>query len=156
MSSFAEERAHTHASFEFVARAPIDTVFPLFGAERERAWAPDWDPRFVWPPVAADEQGMVFTIAHGERTAVWVNTVFDRATHRAQYVYLLPDHLVTVIEVRLTAERTAEHEAARVAVTYERTALNAAADPVVRRMADHDRAAGPEWSAQINAYLDRP
>jgi hypothetical protein len=146
-----EARVHTHASFEFVADASIETVFPLFGAERERVWAPDWDPRFVWPPVALDQEGMVFSVAHGERNAVWVNTVFDRSGHRAQYVYVLPDHFVTVIDVRLTAQQ----ESARVDVTYERTALSAEADPIVRRMGDHDGASGPAWSAQINAYLHR-
>jgi hypothetical protein len=33
---------HTSEVFTFVANARIDDVFPLFGAYRERLWAPDW------------------------------------------------------------------------------------------------------------------
>lgn len=29
---------HTHEEFEFVADAPIEVAFPLFGAKAERAW----------------------------------------------------------------------------------------------------------------------
>jgi hypothetical protein len=38
-------------------------------------------------------------------------------------------------------------------VIYERTALRAAGDERVRRMAEHDRKSGPEWGEQINKYL---
>ena len=51
---------------------------PLFGPQGERAWAgEDWNPQFVFPTPARDIEGAVFTVRHGEHTAVWVNTVFD-------------------------------------------------------------------------------
>jgi len=40
---------HTREQFEFIADAPLDVAWPLFGADAERAWAPDWDPAFIWP-----------------------------------------------------------------------------------------------------------
>jgi hypothetical protein len=143
-------RAHARAHFEFVAKAPMDVVFPLLGADRERLWAPDWAPSFVWPAPAADREGMVFTVAHGPLQAIWVNTLFDPKGHRVQYVYVLPDHFVTRIAIELAPQGAATH----VAVTYERTALSEAADAVVRRMSEHDERAGEPWRAQIDAYLD--
>jgi hypothetical protein len=144
-------RVHTREQFEFVANAEVETVFPLFGAEMERVWADDWNPRFVWPGKAEDCEGMVFRIAQGERTSTWVNTVFDREARRIQYVYVLPDVVATVITLSLTARRDFTH----VAVRYERTSLSAKADALVVDMAKRDTVAGTEWAAQINRYLAR-
>lgn len=149
-----DARVHTRESFEFLANGAIDEVFPLFGAHGERAWAPGWDPRFVWPVPAVDRPGMVFHIAHGDRSAIWVNTSFDRDARRVQYVSLLPDTVATVVTLALAAEQlTAERGATRVSVLYERTALSQPADALVREMGERDRVAGPEWAAQINRYL---
>ena len=92
---------------------------------------------------------MVFKVPHGDKTAVWVNTVLDRAANRIQYVYVLPDVVVTVITLQLAPIA----QSTRVAVTYSRTALEVAANDLVREMADRDRAAGREWDLQINTYL---
>lgn len=142
---------HTHAEFEFIADAPIEVAFPLFGANGERAWAPDWDPMFVWPEEATDRQGMVFNTRHGDRLATWVNTLFDRVANRVQYVYVIPDLVATVITLKLTPSGRATH----VAVAYERTALNERANAIVRDMAARDKLAGSEWGEQINDYLKR-
>jgi len=142
---------HTHRQFDFIAKAPVNVTGPLFGAERERAWAPDWNPQFVWPAQANDQEGMVFTLAHGGRNAIWVNTSFDLGANRVQYVYVVPDTLVTVIELKLTPNGDTTH----VAVTYDRTALTGKANHLVREMAERDAHAGPEWARQINGYLGK-
>jgi hypothetical protein len=139
----------TCEQFEFIADAPLDIAWPLFGAAAERAWAPDWHPAFIWPATAADEEGMVFKVAQGDHTAVWVNTALDRAASRVQYVYVIPDLVVTVITLILEVTGPSTH----VAVTYERTALTDAAGEVVSQMAARDKMAGPEWAQQINKYL---
>jgi hypothetical protein len=140
---------HTHERFEFMANAPIEIVWPLFGAERERAWAPDWDPVFIWPEQPVDQQGMVFEIAHGERTAIWVNTCLDPIANQVQYVYVLPEVVATIISLRLSPSGRSTH----VAVTYERTALSASAHELVSKMAAQDRLSGPQWGKQINDHL---
>jgi hypothetical protein len=145
----SESRLRTCEDFDFVANAPLDRVFPLFGAAGERAWAEDWDPQFLWPADGEDREGMVFQVAHSGRTATWVNTAFDREANRIQYVYVLPEIVATTITLKLTPRREATH----VAVRYERTALSADGNAVVRRMAEQDSKAGPEWNAQINRFL---
>jgi hypothetical protein len=139
----------TREQFEFIADAPLDIAWPLFGAEAERAWAPDWHPAFIWPATAADEEGMVFKVTQGDHTAVWVNTALDRVANRIQYVYVIPDLVVTVITLRLKETGPSTH----VAVTYERTALADAAGEAVSQMAARDKMAGPEWAQQINDHL---
>jgi hypothetical protein len=167
--------AHTEKQFEFVANAPMSVVAPLFGAWKEREWAPGWDPKFVWPApasvqaaapsaataqssapsgaqlptVSLDREGMVFTVKHGHTHAAWVNTAFDLANGKIQYAYVVPDAMVTLITLRLTPEGART----RVHVEYDRTALDADLNAHVLQMADADGNAGPEWEQQVNDCL---
>jgi hypothetical protein len=144
-------RAHTEEKFAFTAKASMEIVGPLFGADKERVWSPGWNPQFVHPLPAADEVGMVFTVAHSHLRAAWVNTEFDLKNGRIQYVYVIPDALVTVITLRLTPDG----KQTRVEVEYDRTALSAEADSHVRHMAEGERTSGPDWEKQVNGYLER-
>jgi hypothetical protein len=142
---------HTEHTFGFTVAAPADVVGPLFGANRERVWAPGWHPRFLWPPDAADQPGMVFAVSHGHASAIWVNTAFDLTAHYAQYVYTIPDVMVTVISLHWLEQADSTH----VTVRYDRTALDPAANATVEHMATYDAASGPDWAQQIGAYLLR-
>lgn len=145
------QRVHTEEKFSFTAHAAMSEVGPLFGASRERVWSPGWDPEFVHPVAEADQLGMVFRVKRDGVESTWVNTAFDLTKGVVQYVYVIPAALVTVITLKLTPHgATTEVE-----VQYDRTALSGAADSEVGRMAEHDRAAGPEWAKQINEYLSK-
>jgi hypothetical protein len=150
-ASEAGQTVHTSEQFSFLANGPLADVFPVFGADREREWAPGWEPRFIWPAQPNDRAGMVFQIAHGNKVGTWVSTVFDRAAGRVQYVYVLPEVVATVITIELHARGAATE----VVVRYERTSLSSESGTVVKHMAERDRLAGPEWSDQINNYLSR-
>ena len=145
-------RVHTEEKFTFVARGTLDQVAPLFGAEKERVWAVDWNPQFVHPHPAADEQGMVFAVDRHESHEMWVNTEFDVKNGRINYVYVIPEALVTVITLRLTPQR----ENTSVDVKYERTSLSQETDEHVQHMAEGDRSAGANWEKSVNAYLAKP
>jgi hypothetical protein len=141
---------HTHEEFEFVANASINTTWPLFGAKKERAWAPGWAPVFLWPENSTDQHGTIFQIAHGDKTAIWLTTFYDqRNKNRVQYAYVIPDVVATIITLKLTPQGRSTH----VAVTYERTALSVSANETVSKMAARDKLSGPEWGQQVNDYL---
>jgi hypothetical protein len=146
-----EARAHTEEKFVFTANAPMDQVVPLLGADKERVWAPGWDPQFVHPLPAVDKRGMVFTVTRDQRKSVWVNTEFDAEKGPVQYVYVIPETLITVITLQLTAVG----DKTQVEVEYERTALSEEADDHVRHLAEGDRISGPDWEKQVNGYLGR-
>jgi hypothetical protein len=150
-ASAGSERVRTEEKFAFTAQGRMGEVAPLLGADKERVWAPGWNPKFVHPVPAADEEGMVFTVAHDHLKAAWVNTEFDLKNGRIQYVYMIPDVLVTVITLRLRPE--GDHT--QVEVEDDRTALSPEADAHVRHMAEGDRTSGPEWEKQVNGYLER-
>ena len=145
----AAARAHTVNEFSFVANGPMENVAPLFGADKERVWAKEWDPSFVYPAPAADQPGMVFTVAHGPIAVPWINTEFDLKNGRVQYAYVIPEKLVTLITIRMTPDGERTH----VAVRYEQTALSADGDGHVQRLAAQRANSGPEWEKKINAYL---
>ena len=131
MSMSSQPAAHVSNSFAFTVNAPLKDAAPLFGPEGERAWSgDDWNPQFVFPVPARDVEGAVFTVRHGEHTAVWVNTLFDLSAGRMQYVYVLGDLLTTTIDVRLHAMDAAH---TKVEVTYVRTALRPEANEHVTR-----------------------
>lgn len=148
-SSKQPAKEHTRTEFRFTANGSFETVGPLFGAHKERAWAPDWNPQFVYPDPAQDREGMVFQVDHGPYTATWVNTAFDLAAGHMQYAYVLGDMMVTTIDIHLVraGART------EVTVVYERSALRTEANGHVREFAAKDAKADEEWAAQINRYL---
>ncbi len=143
---------HVRTEFAFAVHAPYKTVAPLFGPEGERAWASDnWNPRFVYPQPARDIEGAVFRVSHGHRHATWINTAFDLDQGHIQYVYVIPEMMVTLIDLHLSK---AGDDTTDVRVAYERTALNSAANEHVREFGARDKNSGKEWGDDIGRYLE--
>lgn len=143
--------AHVRNEFEFTVHAPYEVAAPLFGPEGERAWAgSEWDPHFLHPQPAQDTSGAVFTVQRGKHQAYWVNTAFDTNARHFQYVYVIPEVMATLIDVRFSEVDPVN---TKVDVSYERTALNADANDHVREAGNSDRNSGKEWGTAINDYL---
>lgn len=142
---------HLSASFQFEVKASFARTAVLFGPESEKGWAGErWQPKFLYPEPGADVKGAVFTVQHGPHTSVWVNTVYDVAGGKMQYVAIIPGVVATTVDVRLTGEG---ENKTRVEVSYVRTALDAAANDDVREMSQHDAGSGPEWQEAIEKLL---
>jgi len=147
----SEPRLHTQTSFDLLVHASYAVTAPLFGPEGERPWAgKHWDPQFIHPQPAADVEGAVFTIQHGAVHATWVNTLFDVEGRHFQYVYFIPDIMVTVIDVRFKPAGT---DSTAVHVVYTRTAVTTEGNEHVTAMTDGDKKAGKEWQEAIDEYL---
>jgi hypothetical protein len=142
---------HVATSFDLVVHASYAVSAPLFGPEGERPWAgKHWNPEFIYPQPAHDEEGAVFTIQHGPMKAVWINTPFDVDARHFQYVYFLPGIMVTVIDVRfksIAADLTGVH------VVYTRTALTPEGNEHVSAMGEGDKTAGNDWQKGLDEYL---
>lgn len=143
---------HVRTEFAFTAQAPYDEVFPLFGAHEERNWAKGFDPQFLHPSPAHDQQGMVFTWNHDGSSNTWINTAFDAASGHVQYVYIVTGTMITLIDIHLAKSGTRE---TRVSVAYERTALSSDGNQQVTQHAAADRNKASEWDAMINGYLQK-
>jgi hypothetical protein len=141
---------HTRTEFKFTVDAPFEQTAPLFGANEERKWSPDWDPQFIYPNPARDQEGMVFQVAHGHYSSTWVNTAFDLAAGHIQYAYVLNDAMTTLIDIHLTRAAAQKTD---VTVVYERTALVPEANEHVQHFTKGDEKSGKEWSEAISAYF---
>ncbi len=143
--------AHVRNSFSLTVHAPYHEAAPLFGPNGERGWSEGhWDPHFFYPQPGQDVSGAVFSIQHGSSKSVWVNTVFDTEAHHFQYVYFVPDAVVTMIDVTFSP---VDNHNTRVDVVYTRTALNASANEYVRQLGESDRENGRHWEKAVNDYL---
>jgi hypothetical protein len=147
----AQSSLHLEASFDLVVHAPYAVTAPLFGPIGERAWAgEDWDPQFVHPQPGRDVEGAVFTVRHGTHTTIWVNTLSDLEARHVQYVYFLPELMVTVIDVRF---KVMDADTTGVNVVYTRTALTAQGNEEVARRSEEDKTAGKQWQQAIDTCL---
>jgi hypothetical protein len=79
-----------------------------------------------------------------------VNTLFDVDARHFQYVYFLPDIMVTVIDVRF---KPAGADVTGVNVVYTRTALTPEGNEHVTAMTEGDKTAGKDWQKAIDDYL---
>jgi hypothetical protein len=147
----APQLLRTQTAFDITVHLPYAEAAPLFGPEGERPWAgKHWDPQFLYPQPAHDEQGAVFTVHHGPVIAVWVNTLFDLEARHFQYAYFIPNIMVTTIDVRFTpvgANSTNVH------VVYTRTALTPEGKDHVTTFTATDKTAAHDWQQAIDAYL---
>ena len=147
----SEPIAHVRNAFDFTVRAPYDVAAPLFGPEAERAWAgPEWNPRFLYPTSSPDAPGSVFVVERDAHKLFWIATSFDLDSGHIQYVYVLDDLLVTLIDIHLSKPTPGQ---TGVSVVYERTALRPEGNERVERMGLADRGFGKKWSAAITDYL---
>lgn len=73
---------------EIVLNGPIAEVFPLFNPIEEPAWAPRFQPRFIYPADHTVRHGMtVKTAGHGgEADLVWRINEYDQTSHHIQYL----------------------------------------------------------------------
>ena len=65
------------------------------------------------------------------------------------YIYVLNQVLITRIDILLTK---ASPNQTAVSVTYERTALDPAANEHLKALAQNDSRQAPEWQAALDAY----
>lgn len=141
----------TQTSFDLNVRLPYAEAALLFGPEGERPWAgKHWNPQFLFPQPAHDEQNAVFTVQHGPVTAVWVNTLFDLDARHFIYAYFIPGIMVTTIDVRFNSS---DMSATQVHVAYTRTALTPEGNDHVIAFTKTDNGAGQDWQQEIDTYL---
>jgi hypothetical protein len=148
--NFLPALAHSHQEFSLTVMAPYEQAFPLFGAYEERKWAKGFDPKFLHPSRARDQQGMVFTWSQNGTPSLWMNTAFDVLSGHVQYVYVITDAMVTLIDIHLAR---LDETSTRVSLVYERTALRLEANEQVAQQANDDRNKGAVWAEMINGYL---
>ena len=124
----AEHVVHRHS---FTIARPMPGTLELFTPEGERAWAPGWDPTWLWPRDGATGVGMVFTTDHGGEHTIWTMTRYEPEQGRVQYVRTTPGTRLGVVTVECSPT---DATSTRVEVSYAITALTEAGNAMLAEL----------------------
>lgn len=143
---------HVERTGSFVLPLPRDDAFPLFTAEGERSWVPGWDPQYLHPPHASNDEGTVFRTGHGGEETWWLVLRHDPAEAAATYARITPGSRLGTVHVRCAELGPSE---TLVTVTYALTATSDSGERTLRAMTPDAYAAMlAEWREMILRALD--
>jgi hypothetical protein len=139
-------------SFTIELNGSVAEVTPLFGPVREAEWAPDWSPRFIYPPQGSQREGAVFSTTSGHgKDRVWLLTTYDVSGGRVEYVVMTPASTANEIKIRVTPDGDRRCKAT---VMYRRSALTPEAnDDVAKLDANWAEEQRSHWQTAINEAL---
>jgi len=144
-------RVHIDSSGVVHVALPFSEAVPLFTPEGERPWAAGWDPHYVHPAEPDAGEGVVFqTTNKGESTATWVQTRYEPAAGATSYVYVIPDHHTTMVDVRVTSDGEGR---CRASVRYRMTSLSSDADDFVRAFGESYEQEMADWTEAIQKHV---
>ena len=129
MAGFRAE--HIVRSHAFVVERPLARAFELFTPEGERAWAPGWDPTYLYPADGRTERGMVFTTGHSNEHTLWTMTRHEPGAGVVEYQRITPGSRMGSVLVQCEAQGGAR---TRVTVTYTLTALTEEGNRMLREI----------------------
>ena len=129
MSGFRGEHAIRSHSFDLPMA--LAEAFALFEPEGERAWAPGWDPRYVYPADGRAQKGMVFVTDAGGEETLWLVLRHEPEAGAVEYARVTPGNRVAIVRVLCEAN---DARSTRITVSYEYTGLSEAGNEYVRSM----------------------
>ncbi len=134
---------------------PLATVFPLFGAVREKDWAEGWDPQLVYSTTGLLDEHMVFRTRteypEEESDKTWVVSKLDTERALVEYTVFSSARLYWIT---VRCRENDEGRGTLAEVTYTFTALTEAGEALIRKAARDMYARDLEdWDADINRYL---
>jgi hypothetical protein len=138
-------------SASIILKAPIQTVFPLFGPIQEQLWADGWEPEILYETPEV-EMHMIFRTKSAfpdEAFYTWAITHYSTVDWKIEYTVYAVDRIwfITVVCEPMSSET-------RAYVTYAYTGFTPEAqhknqESLKRMFADDLR----DWEEAINHYL---
>lgn len=122
------DAVHVSRAGSFRLPVPPAVAFPAFSPEGERAWAPGWEPEYLYPRAGTAVPGLVFRTAAGGEATTWMLLQYDRQTWQAQYARIVPASRIGLVTVRCAPTETGSTD---VHVRYELTGLSEAGNRVL-------------------------
>lgn len=132
----------------------IAKVFPLFEPIGEKAWAPGWEPKVVYPANGAAQSGTVFLTYddQGKNATYWTIIEYETQRHRITYINVTPNYQVR----RITVEcREVASDKTDATVSYSYTGTSPHGNDDVSKQTEERYAANMQhWTHAINHYLE--
>lgn len=137
-----------------ILKAPLETVFPLFGPIKEMEWAEGWQPEIIYSQADNIETHMVFKTkahGHGEPDYIWTVSGYDPAKSFVQYTVFTPNRLWYIT---LQCRKSADAQTTQADITYTYTALTELGATINQRAIEAIYAHNlKDWEEAINFYL---
>jgi hypothetical protein len=146
---------HVVRQHAFQLPIPAPRALQLFTPEGEKAWVPNWNPRFLHPSDGAPEIGAVFVTQSDSDTSetIWLVLEHDRSVGQLSYARISPTSRLARVDVSVTAE---SDRSCRVCVAYEYTALSEAGNTYLMGFTqEYFRSYIDSWRVLILEHLDR-
>ena len=109
-----------------------------------------WEPTYVHPTEPTVRERVVFRTMTGEGKATWMQTRHEPALRAASYVYVVPDHRATTVDVTVSDLGEGRSQAR---VTYRMTALSAEADDFVQEFGNGFGEYLVKWEDAVQKYV---
>lgn len=117
-----------HAKFEIAQ--PVEKLFPLFSAEGERLWVPDWNYENIMGSTELHEDYIFLTNNHDHAStnAIWLVKKYEPENYLVQFYKVEPEDKVGIITVQCTQT---DNSHTQVKVTYEYIGLSASGNKFI-------------------------
>jgi hypothetical protein len=150
-NSFIAERTTRTATINI--DGDIETVFPLFGPELEKEWAPDWSYSPLFIDSKTPQEYSIFTKTshgHNESMSVWVISKLDRMNSVIEYT-LFTSLRVGIINI---ACKKMEADKTQATITYCFTGLTREGNGLSKHIVEKTFTNNlKDWEEAINTYL---
>lgn len=130
-----------------------DEVYPLFTAQGELRWLPNWDPELIYPDQEETEEGTIFISSHApDVKTYWLTISYDPETRRTIYANVMPDIWIMRLDI---ACDPGPNDTTTASMTYTLTGLSETGNKVVEQMFGEEafQARTRQMEQWINHYL---
>jgi len=141
-------------SKKFQMNQPIEDLFPLFSAEGEKLWVPDWDYQNVMESKDLHEDYIFLTQNHDHASskAIWVVKRYDPNTYFVQFYKVESDDKVGIISVQCVQIDKSETE---IEVSYQYIGISEKGDEFIKQFTseEYTKFIG-EWEKLLLIYFE--
>jgi len=137
----------------FSIHQPVERVFPLFNAEGETLWVPNWCYENIMGHTRPHEDYIFLTQDHdhGSTPAIWLVKRYEPENHFIAFYKVEPESKVGIISVKCRAR---SEQATDVRVSYEYVALGPEGDAFIASFTfEKYQAYMEEWKTLLDAYF---
>lgn len=146
----AEPKRVSH-SYQQTIYGKIEEIMPLYCPVRELEWCEGWNPKAVYSYSGLVEKDCIFTTPEGDSENIWVVTDYDVENGYVSMFYIVPNTLVTKLEIQLTM--VLEHKTMAL-ITYTKTSLSELGNEALEKFTKAEfNITMDSWAKAMNHYL---
>lgn len=141
------------ASFEMSKN--IDELFPLFSAEGEKLWVPDWDYQNIMGSTELCEDYVFVTKTHDYASgdAIWIVKSYDPKNHFVTFYKVEPEDKIATVSIKCDALTKND---TLITVSYDYVALSKRGQDFIDGYSqDIFEAFIGEWNVLLIQYFNR-